>query len=382
MTSRNNHRADRRRGHAREVMERHGLAGLLIAVRAPLQRALEALGQRRKETLASWRRLLRRLAPGRDEFAPLARLQLDAHYQRHLKTGNEDAFVEALRQEGRTLAAGGVPEDQAVAAIALHLESSLGQILTGRAREKALPLSMARLAGVAQSALLAGYAEGRVAGWRRLDDHERLKLSRDLHDEIGADLVVLKLYIEMMALELGHGNMEALGPKLQEALDLVARTIESVRRLTLDLGPAVLEQIGFLPAVRLYCRQFASRTGIRLEVHDAGLPGEIPTSHETALYRVMQGALSNVVKHSRARNVRISLGGYRDAVIVMILEDDGTGFDPLHLSAHGRFGLTAMRDRIQSLGGRLHVESKTSRSRGSGTGTRIEIDLPLRTGES
>jgi signal transduction histidine kinase len=378
VTSHTNQRAERRRGAPREVLERRGLEALLVGVRVPLKRALEVLGRRRKATGAAWCRLLRRLAPGRDEFEPLSRLRLDAHYQEHLKNGDEDAFVQALRQEGRSLAADGVPADQAVAAIALHLESGLGQLLAGGTDERAVPLSLARLAGVAQSALLGGYAEGRVAGWQRLDDSERLKLSRDLHDEIGADLVVLKLYVEMMALELGHGNVDALGPKLQEALDLVSRTIESVRRLTLDLGPAMLEQVGFLPAVRLYCRRFASRTGIRIEVHDAGMPGEIPSSHETALYRVMQGALSNVVKHSRARQVRLSVGGYRDAVVVMIIEDDGAGFDPRQRSAHGGFGLTAMRERIQSLGGRLHVESRTTRSSRHGPGTRIEIDLPLR----
>jgi signal transduction histidine kinase len=382
MPTSNNHRAERRRGAAREVLERQGLEGLLAGARAPLQRALEMLGRRRRATRALWHRLLRKLAPGRDEFDPLSRLDLDGHYQRLRDAGSDASLIQALREEGQRLAAGGVPEDQAVAAVALHLESGLAQLLPGRAEAKAQPLAAVRLAGVAQSALLVGYAEGRVAGWRRLDDHERLKLSRDLHDEIGADLVVLKLYIEMMALELGHGNLEALGPKLQEALDLVARTIDSVRRLTLDLGPAVLEQVGFLPAVRLYCRQFASRTGIRVEVQDAGVPAGIPSSHETALYRVMQGALSNVVKHARARNVWIRLGGYRDAVVVMILEDDGAGFDPQRQSVHGGFGLTAMRDRIQSLGGRLHVESRTARSRGGAPGTRIEIDLPLRGGAS
>src|SRR5262249_5530294 len=160
-----------------------------------------------------------------------------------------------------------------------------------------------------------------------------------------------------------------------EALSLVARAIESVRRLTLDLGPAILEQIGFLPAVRHYARQFSERTGIRIQFSEAGLPADIPATHETALYRVLQGALSNVAKHARASSVRVTLGGVRDAVVVMIVEDDGVGFDP----DRGRqgFGLTAMRDRIHSLGGRLHVESRGARAPGGRSGTRIEIDLPL-----
>jgi signal transduction histidine kinase len=148
--------------------------------------------------------------------------------------------------------------------------------------------------------------------------------------------------------------------------------------LTLDLGPAILEQVGFLPAVRLYSRQFGARTGIKVEVREGDLPAHIPPGHETALYRVVQGALSNVAKHARASHVCLTLGGLRGAVVVLIIEDDGVGFDATRSNSSRSFGLTAMRDRVQSLGGRLHVQSRSAPSAGGGTGTRIEIDLPLK----
>ena len=136
--------------------------------------------------------------------------------------------------------------------------------------------------------------------------------------------------------------------------------------------------MGFLPAVRLYARQFGTRTGIKVDVREADLPAEVPETHETALYRVMQGALSNVAKHAHAQNVRVTLGGLRDAVIVMIIEDDGVGFEMSRPGSARGFGLTAMRDCVQSLGGRLHVQSRSASMAGGRQGTRIEIDLPLR----
>jgi signal transduction histidine kinase len=130
--------------------------------------------------------------------------------------------------------------------------------------------------------------------------------------------------------------------------------------------------------MRLYARQFGSRTGIKVEVRDADLPAQVPPTHETALYRVMQGALSNVAKHAHAQNVRLTLGGLRDVVLVMIIEDDGVGFEMARPRSARGFGLSAMRDRVQSLGGRLHVQSRTAPAPAGRTGTRIEIDLPLK----
>jgi signal transduction histidine kinase len=363
---------NRRRSSAERVLQRRRAGPLFTGIRRPLQQALRELGPTPPGDGRA-RRLLRKLGPARAEFECLIALTLEAH-QRHLKGADYEGFVEAWRREGRGLAARGVPEEHGVAALAFRLEECLGRLRGEAADPRALAL--VRLTGAVQQFLLSGYTRDR-AGWRRLDEQERLKLSRDLHDEIGADLVVLKLYLEMIALELERGNAVASQAKLHEALDLVTRSIESVRRLTLDLGPALLEQVGFLPAVRLYARQFAARTGIKVEVREADLPAHIPPGHETALYRVVQGALSNVAKHAQARRVRVSLGGLRDAVVVLIIEDDGVGFDQTRPSGRG-FGLTAMRDRVQSLGGRLHVQSRSAPAAGGGTGTRIEIDLPVR----
>src|SRR5262249_29788241 len=149
------------------------------------------------------------------------------------------------------------------------------------------------------------------------------------------------------------------------------------RRLVLDLGPAVFDELGFLPAVKSYAAQFSARTKVNVTVQEGYLPDNVPVTHQVALYRLLQGALSNVLKHARAKNVRISLGSMKDSVLIMVIEDDGIGFDPGAKPGRKSFGLTAMRERVEVLGGRIHVESRRAGAPGKKHGTRIEIDLPL-----
>jgi signal transduction histidine kinase len=275
-----------------------------------------------------------------------------------------------VERRARLLMRAGVPEDHAVAAVAFYLEACLG-CLERPAEARAL----VRLTAATQRLVAAGYGEERAAGLRSLDDRERQKLSGDLHDEVGADLIVLKLYVEMIALELSRGSVAPLGPKLREALVLIAHAIESVRRLTMDLGPAFLDTLGFLPALRSFVRQFGQRTGIKVKLAELDAPVGIPASHETVLYRVLRGALSNVAKHSKAGSVRVTLRGGGEGVS-MIVEDDGKGFDVRAQRPEQSFGLTAMRERVRALHGHLAIESRRAVRGASKSGTRIEVRLP------
>jgi len=244
-----------------------------------------------------------------------------------------------------------------------------------RRRRSAKPAFRHPPARRAPAPVAAGDEAERLRGLRTLDDRERQKLSRDLHDEVGADLIVLKLYVEMIEAELAKGRAARVRPKLREALVLIAHAIEAVRRLTLDLGPASLDSLGFLPALRSVVRQFSLRTGIKVVLVESDATAALPAGHETTLYRVLLSALSNVAKHSRARNATVTLRRV-GSVFEMVIEDDGKGFD---VRAHGpdkSFGFTAMRERISALDGRLGIESRTGK-RGAQSGTRIDIRLPL-----
>jgi signal transduction histidine kinase len=259
--------------------------------------------------------------------------------------------------------------------------------------------AFARWASLYQFFLLTGYVQHGAAERQALEERisqterrakdfsvqlgeayekERRRLAQDLHDEIGHDLIVLKLYTEVIALDLKKGDMSQFGRKLRESVALIKHALKSVRHLTFDLGPAVWNEQGFVPAVRLYARQFATRTGIKVRLDAARMRAQLPTRCETALYKVLQGALSNVVAHADAHSVKITLVSGPESVALKI-EDDGRGFNVRRKLGVPRqsYGLRAMRERVELLGGAIHFVSRPARLRADCRGTKIEAQLPL-----
>jgi signal transduction histidine kinase len=163
---------------------------------------------------------------------------------------------------------------------------------------------------------------------------------------------------------------------------LIKHALKSVRHLTFDLGPVVWNEQGFVPAVRLYARQFGKRTGIKIRLDTSKMRAKLPASYETVLYKVLQGALSNVVAHADAHNVRMSLLSGLTSV-TMKIEDDGRGFNVVRkLGAPIQsYGLRAMRERVELLGGVLQFSSRPARLRAECGGTKIEAHLPLQDSE-
>src|SRR5262249_40772746 len=219
--------------------------------------------------------------------------------------------------------------------------------------------------------------QGLSARLGQVYERERRRLARDLPDEIGHDLIVLRLHLEMLGLDAKNGRAGQSGRKIKEAVALVKHALASVRRLTLNLGPTVWSEQGFLPAVRIYAGQFSRMTAIQVRLQAARLRSKLPSSCETALYRVIQGALSNVAAHSGARHVSITLAS-EPASAWMRIEDDGKGFDVKRKlrTAEKAVGLGRMRERIELLGGEIHFASRPAERSGGG-GTTIEVRLPL-----
>lgn len=207
-------------------------------------------------------------------------------------------------------------------------------------------------------------------------ERERRLFSQDLHDEVGHNLIVLKLYIELMARDYKRGRTEGVIEKLEEAMALVRQSINSVRRLIQDRGPAMLDRLGLLSSFKVYAGQFSARTGINVEVRGKGIP-ELAKVYETALFRVLQGGLSNVAKHSKAKSVRVTVKTVKESTIRMTIEDNGIGFATSTVRKKPTFGLTSMQERIEKLGGEFCLQShrKPSTRR---SGTRIDVDLPIK----
>ena len=347
---------------------------LLREVRQPLSQALEVVAPHGERIHSEWRRTLAGFTFNPDELQALSGLKPEAH-DAELRSGNFESYIRSLQREGQILAGRGVHEEHARAALFCYLETSLPYVVAEGKDPGWLAAALVRLSSIGALSLSYGYANARAASWQSFGERERRRLSRDLHDEIGHQLVVLKLYLGMIAKELTTRPASQTRHKLDEATDLVSQGIQSVRRLILDLGPGALEELGFLPALRLYARQFTARTGVRVTVRARGLPAKLPPGHATALYRVLQGALSNVLKHARARTVRVTVGRTSRGAVSMLIEDDGVGFDTA--VRQQAFGLAAMRERVSSLGGRFRVESQPTRRGRKREGTRIEVDLPL-----
>jgi signal transduction histidine kinase len=378
---------------------RHDATGrMILEVKRPLLEALHHLSSHSSDIHSSWLKLLKRYEPCGKHVALLAGLHLATQAQ-DLRSAKPQAYREESERQGQDLAQRGVPAECAAVAVALYVESCLPYLLSDASNKAAWARAFARLASVYRFFLLSGYAqhaaverqsmEERISRVERRSqdfsvqlgdayERERRRLAQDLHDEIGHDLIVLKLYTEVIALDLKKGDIGQLRRKLKESVTLIKHALKGVRRLTFNLGPAIWNEQGFVPAVRLYVRQFARRTGIKVRFDAARLEANLPARYETALYKVLQGALSNVVAHSDADRVRITLASGRGSV-TMKVEDDGRGFNverKLRTPSHS-FGLRAMQDRIELLGGAIQFGSRPSARRAACLGTTIELQLPL-----
>ena len=347
---------------------------------------------------SAWKVLLTELALPEDAEKRLCSLEVEELYE-FLRSGNWHAYELTLERLGRDLAGSNVPEEYAVAALGLFFEVCLCGLLGQNPEDKEYALGVARLGSVSQLLLSSGYANHRAAGIRALEEKlqrtedraeglatrvseanekERRRLASDLHDEIGHDLVVLKLYLEIITADIKKDVDSEVSRKLSEAIGLSTRAIESVRRLAFDLGPGIFDDSGFVRAIRSYAHRFTATTGVKARVRVSLGDTRLQDRDELALYRILQGALSNVLKHSRAKEVAIRVESHGSEVF-MSIQDDGRGFHVARKlrDSQASFGLQAMRERIELLGGVFQIQSPAMRAGKRPHGTRIEVRLPL-----
>jgi signal transduction histidine kinase len=194
---------------------------------------------------------------------------------------------------------------------------------------------------------------------------ERGRLARELHDETGQALTSILLGLKPLEEALADHPARAALAELREHVVLALR---DVRRLAVELRPAVLDDFGLVAALERLTEAFAEQTGIRVDFHSALGEARLPSEVETALYRVVQESLTNIVKHANARSVSISLAR-RESTVAAVIEDDGAGFDP-RVVRGGGVGLLGMRERLALLDGRLEIESRP------GAGTTLVAEVP------
>jgi len=200
-------------------------------------------------------------------------------------------------------------------------------------------------------------------------EDERRRLSRELHDEAGQMLTALKINLKLMQNRLA--KPEALHADLQEAIDQVGQTMDRLRMLAHHLRPPALDTLGLHQALEDYCHKTARQTGLHIQYAGDDIPA-LPSEIAITLYRVAQEALTNTIKHARARRIAVTLKTLPHMVRLFVL-DDGAGFNP-QADAQQRegIGLLGMEERIEALGGRMTLVSQKDK------GTALLAEIPWR----
>ena len=202
-------------------------------------------------------------------------------------------------------------------------------------------------------------------------EQERQRIARELHDETSQ--VLTSLLISMTLLEKSVETQEAR-ERIADTRALAHSTLRAIRNLSIDLRPSALDDLGLLPALRWYVKEYQKKCSIDVEFHATGFKERLPAEMETALYRIVQECLTNTAKHANANRVTITLKEETASVYARIT-DDGEGFDyETLLKTPGQergLGLAGMNERAVLLDGTLNIYSTTGR------GTIIEVNIPL-----
>jgi two-component system, NarL family, sensor histidine kinase DevS len=196
---------------------------------------------------------------------------------------------------------------------------------------------------------------------------ERARLARELHDETGQALTSILLGLKQVEDAGSADEARAAAAALRPQ---IVHTLQNVRRLAVELRPSALDDFGVVPAVERLAETFAEKSGVAVDVEANLDTARLPPEIETALYRIVQEALTNVAKHADATHVSIVLTR-RDGSVHALVEDDGRGFGASGGEGEG-LGLVGMKERVGLLGGRLVIEST------EGSGTTIVAEVPLR----
>jgi signal transduction histidine kinase len=199
-----------------------------------------------------------------------------------------------------------------------------------------------------------------------VQEAERLYIARELHDEAGQMLTSLML--DLRLLEKKASQPEAILKKVEEMEGSLNEVIENLHNVAMALRPASLDHLGLVSALRQHVGAVGEKHGLEARFRSKGVVKRLEPDMETVLYRIVQEALTNVVRHAKATQVDVVLTVRGDKLLV-IIEDDGNGFNPEDVPPEGHLGLFGMRERVEMIDGKLVIESAP------GEGTTIIVEV-------
>lgn len=199
-------------------------------------------------------------------------------------------------------------------------------------------------------------------------EEERKKLSRELHDHVGQVLTALRM--ELGSIDRLRAQTDApLARAVAESRQLVDNMVRTVRDLALGLRPSMLDDFGLQPALEWHVRDFTRRYGLAVELNVTGELGSLPEPYSTCVYRIVQEALTNCVRHASATQIRVTVTGTDDTLAVIVV-DDGVGIHPERRKSG--LGLRGIEERVRDLSGTFDIHSTP------GVGTSLTIHVPLK----
>jgi len=204
-------------------------------------------------------------------------------------------------------------------------------------------------------------------------EEEKLVLAREIHDDLGQILVALKIDLGMFKKKISRGNeninSEEILSKFDDLSNLVDNTIKSARRIMNGLRPELIELLGFEEACKSYLHDFEETHQISSQFESTIMNLNIDLEQSVALFRILQEALNNIIKHARAKVVKIQLSNQTNKLIMEII-DNGVGFDENNKGRQDSYGLIGMKERVFLLEGSLNISSKV------GKGTSVRVEMP------
>lgn len=204
---------------------------------------------------------------------------------------------------------------------------------------------------------------------QKVREDERANIAREIHDELGQQLTVMKMDITWMKKKVKAGILEPLPEKMDEVLEIIDGTVSSVRRIATDLRPSLLDDIGLIAAIEWEADKFAKRTGIKVNLSKSESV-TLPTEYVTGLFRILQESLTNIIRHASATQVDIHLKNQNNEFILCI-EDNGSGFDMNAVAGKKTLGLLGIKERSAMMQGVFTINSEPLK------GTKLEVRVPL-----
>jgi len=204
---------------------------------------------------------------------------------------------------------------------------------------------------------------------QNIREDERTHIAREIHDELGQKLTVLKMDISWINKKI-NSKEDVVKTRMKELLGMLDETVKAVRRISSDLRPSLLDDLGLTAAMEWQLHEFEKRFSIRTSFNSPDFGTTLPEAMKTGLFRIFQESLTNVARHSRAKKVTVTLSRENGSVILSVT-DDGVGFDKQNVANKKTLGILGMKERTSMIGGSYEIISKL------GKGTKVVVTVPI-----